>query len=137
MIKPRATVLFVNDDDEVLLIHRNKFGDEYFQLPGGGIEVGETPIEAAMREGIEETSLYINDLREVCSLWGEKRFEHFFLSRDFSGIPQLGDCSERRKQSPSNRYDFEWLPVEALATINLKPKGGAEKVVAMYKRGWK
>jgi 8-oxo-dGTP diphosphatase len=51
---------------EVLLIKRKKEPyKDYWALPGGFLEIEETPIEGAKRELIEETSLKIDVLKEV------------------------------------------------------------------------
>ena len=50
----RATVI-AEQDDEVLLIREK--GASFFSLPGGGIEKGESVMEAALRELREETKL--------------------------------------------------------------------------------
>ena len=51
----RATLLFVFRGDEVLLIHKKTgFGRGKINGPGGRLEPGETPREAAIREVEEE-----------------------------------------------------------------------------------
>src|SRR3954467_6763107 len=44
-------------DRRVLLIRRFREGDQYWVVPGGGVELGETIEDAARREIWEETSL--------------------------------------------------------------------------------
>lgn len=51
----RATLLFLFRGEEVLLIHKKTgFGKGKINGPGGRIEPGETPVEAAVREVMEE-----------------------------------------------------------------------------------
>jgi 8-oxo-dGTP diphosphatase len=44
-------------DDHILMVHHRDASREYWTLPGGGIEAGETPEEAVVREVREETGL--------------------------------------------------------------------------------
>ena len=56
-----ASALIVNKDKKVLLIKSHKWGDIYL-LPGGHVELGETILAAAGREGEEETGLKLKPL---------------------------------------------------------------------------
>ncbi len=69
--RPTARVLLVNDQNEIFLI-KTHFDPELgleprWLTPGGGIDAGETALEAAVRELGEETGLAItqSDLGEV------------------------------------------------------------------------
>lgn len=53
-----ACVLIFNKDDKVLAASRRGFLTE-FGLPGGKVDMGETHIEAAIREVYEETGLLL------------------------------------------------------------------------------
>ncbi|GEM_PF-343490 len=48
-------VVIVNDDDELLLCRVT--GQGHWDLPKGGADPGETPLQAALRETYEETGL--------------------------------------------------------------------------------
>lgn len=48
---------FVRRDDRVLMVRHRHDGRDYWTLPGGAIEPGETTAEAAVRELAEETGL--------------------------------------------------------------------------------
>lgn len=43
--------------NRILLVEHELFGRDFFNLPGGGIEEGETPEEAALRELSEECNV--------------------------------------------------------------------------------
>jgi 8-oxo-dGTP pyrophosphatase MutT (NUDIX family) len=51
-------VVIVNADAELLLCHVT--GQGHWDLPKGGIDDGETPLEAALRETREETGLHLD-----------------------------------------------------------------------------
>ena len=40
--------------DRILLVEHELFGRDFYNLPGGGMEEGETPEQAALRELSEE-----------------------------------------------------------------------------------
>lgn len=47
-MRNRAAVILL-DGEKVALIRREKMGSVYYVFPGGGIEEGETPEQAAKR----------------------------------------------------------------------------------------
>ena len=86
-----AVITYIINKDQVLLIHKKKgLGAGMVNAPGGHIEEGETPVEAAVRETREEVGLETENLQ----FSGELHF-HFtdglklkgtvFLCRDYSG----------------------------------------------------
>lgn len=61
----RATLLFVIEDDRVLLIRKKRgLGAGKINGPGGRIDDGETPIEAAVREVHEELRITPREVRQ-------------------------------------------------------------------------
>ena len=58
-----AAVVLV--DDEIILVRQTKGGRDYYLLPGGGVERGETLEEALVREVAEETGIVIRVVRPL------------------------------------------------------------------------
>src|ERR1700730_6290014 len=44
---------------EVLLVRHEKGGRSYWLVPGGGVDAGETMVEAGAREMLEETGYHV------------------------------------------------------------------------------
>ncbi|WP_371649430.1 MULTISPECIES: NUDIX domain-containing protein [unclassified Streptomyces] len=118
-MKARA-VAIVRKDDAVLLIHRRKGGAEYYTLPGGGVEEGETPEQACVRELAEETGLRAAVESPLHTLDNAGRSEHYFVMGPATGTPRLGG-PESERDSGDNQYRLVWVPLADVASIGLKP----------------
>ncbi len=112
--------MFIVDQGRVLLMHRHKAGAEYYSVPGGKIEPGETPEQTAVREIHEETSMNVLAALPLGTLQNQGRTEHYFLASRFEGEPRLGG-PELQRQSPENHYELEWVGADRVPRINLMP----------------
>lgn len=93
----RATLLFVIRDGEVLLIHKKRgLGAGNINGPGGRLEPGETPVQAAVREVEEELCITPEDVSHC----GELSFQFIdglsihctvFRAESYQGTPQETD----------------------------------------------
>ncbi|SMB96996.1 NUDIX hydrolase [Deinococcus hopiensis] len=59
-----AASLIFNEEGQVLLVRQN-YGAYRWGAPGGIVDPGETPMQAARREAVEETGVQIKILRLV------------------------------------------------------------------------
>ncbi|MFC7065190.1 NUDIX hydrolase [Brucella rhizosphaerae] len=110
--------LICRRDGRFLLVERGKEPWKgWLAFPGGSIEAGETPEEAAVRELKEETALNAGALSHVITvdlaLEGKAYAKSYFLSVyrafDVSGIEQAGDDAAA----------IHWLSVEEMASANV------------------
>jgi ADP-ribose pyrophosphatase YjhB (NUDIX family) len=109
-------------NDKLLLIHRFKNGDEYWVVPGGGVEDEETLNEALIREVKEETSLDLLSSKQVGSFEQPEHQHYFFKCVLQKGEPSIGG-PEKDNSTKDNVYILEWVPVSKVKTLtNLFPE---------------
>ena len=85
--------IILDKDNRILLIHRNTPELKQWELPGGKLEKGELPEQAAERELKEELNIEVKILRYM----GFKEFEdndiilkyHWYQCRIQKGTPKL------------------------------------------------
>jgi 8-oxo-dGTP diphosphatase len=84
-----AGCVITNDDNEVLLIHRNTPQLKQWEMPGGKVEANETPEQAARREVREELGVEVGNL----ALLGETKFAQYkytwFRAEIIDGEPKI------------------------------------------------
>lgn len=92
-----AVVTYIINKSQLLLIEKKRgLGAGKINVPGGHIEVGETPLQAAIRETKEEVNLDISNL-ELMGLLHFKFTDGLELKGwvyrcyDFTGIPTESD----------------------------------------------
>ena len=78
-MRVRSMAMVVRDN-RILMIETYRSNRRIYELPGGGIEAGETPEEAALRELQEECGLYGTINRQLNTLhWKDGSTEYVFL----------------------------------------------------------
>ncbi len=81
---PAAAIVLVTRGNKVLAVSR---GTDYqnMNMPGGGVEAGEKPEEAAVRELQEETGILAHNLMPICSELVGNKIIYFYRVTKFSG----------------------------------------------------
>ena len=101
-----AIIIFNETKDQVLLLKRRDI--PVWVLPGGGIEEGETPKQAAAREATEEAGCPITITRKIAEYTPLNRityFTHFYEGKITSGEPKTGPETKE-----SRFFTLEKLP---------------------------
>jgi predicted acetyltransferase/ADP-ribose pyrophosphatase YjhB (NUDIX family) len=107
---------------KLLVIARRLDGREYAVLPGGGIEPGESPEEAAVRELAEECRLEGTVVRHLFDGRHGGRDASYFLVSVPEGEPVLGG-EEARAESEDNHFQPLWATAAELPLLGLLPEG--------------
>jgi 8-oxo-dGTP diphosphatase len=121
-------------DGKVLLARRARgAATGLFSLPGGVVEIGETLIEAVVREVREETSLTIEPIalagyREAISRDDQGRIERHFVILPFAARWLAGEATLNEELS-----EARWLGPAEIAGLPTTP-GLAEIVATAFER---
>ena len=119
-----GVILFNPETKQILLIHRWKNGEEYFVIPGGGAESGETAVQAAQREIQEELATHVEVGERLCTVTHDyPNFHltmHCYLCRVVAGNLSLLEHNAARWLSRSELEEVQWLPADVEVVELLK-----------------
>ena len=120
-IVPAASAVVVNDYGHLLLQRRTD--NDYWSLPGGAMEVGESIAQTIAREVREETGLEVETTRLV-GIYSDPR--HVIAYSNGEVRQQFSICfacrvvgGELHRSDESS--DIGFFPKEQLANLNIQP----------------
>ena len=119
--------IILNQDGEFLIVRQEMpDGSFIWDLPGGKMEYGESPIEALEREVYEETRISL-DGGAPRGMFSFRHPTHpfqvavtVFLCESFSGNPDIS-----RNPAQENISDFRWVTKDAFLSHDI-PTGGRD-----------
>jgi 8-oxo-dGTP diphosphatase len=118
----RVSVVVTRNDNEILLVRHRKGTRQYWVLPGGRLEYGETFHECAVRELREETGLdvEVDNLIYLSEAIAPDRSRHivnvYLTAHVVGGVMQVGD------EPVLAGVDF--VPLDELSRCTLYPPVG-------------
>ncbi len=137
----RAGIVLIQDG-KVALIERHRAGLDYYVFPGGGMDEGETPEQAAVREAMEELGVEVAIRRKIVELqFGQKSRQIYFWVDQTGGEFGTGVGEEYTDSNPDDSdegiYVPIWMPIhEVPLHRNIYPAKVAELVIRSLKEGW-
>ena len=136
----QAVRAIVIRDDKLLVMHRNKFGHQYYTLVGGGVDTGEVPEQSLHRELREETGLQISNPRQLFvedagDFYG---LQHIYLC-DYAGgeiaMDPRADEGHFNKLG-QNLYTPMWLPLGDLPAAPFISEPLKQRLIDGLRDGW-
>ena len=111
-------------ENKVLLVRSKYHGKEFFLFPGGGVELGETIEEGAIRETFEETGIRVK-IKKLIHIneyiykkdWTKRSITSFFLAEP------IGEKDINMQTTDGGKIkEAVWIEIEKLDAIDLRPK---------------
>ncbi|MFN8388457.1 MAG: NUDIX domain-containing protein [Anaerolineales bacterium] len=134
-MRTRAGVVLI-EDNKVALIERHRAGLEYFVFPGGGVDEGESPEQAAVREAMEELGVEVVVKQKVAEIQIETSRQFYFLVERVAGEFGTGTGEEFTDPSEGS-YVPIWMPIDELSQRgNVYPVELAKLVVKSKTSDW-
>ncbi|MDR2410709.1 MAG: NUDIX domain-containing protein [Bacteroidales bacterium] len=119
-------------EEKLLLMFRRLKGREFYVLPGGRMQIGETQEAALAREIMEETSLTVKKAKlvlEICD-YVHKYVEHIYVCVCNDQNPKIiGE--ECLKNSKDNFYRLDWVSLSHIPSLTLYSLYAKEWIIEM------
>jgi 8-oxo-dGTP pyrophosphatase MutT (NUDIX family) len=132
----RATAILI-ENDQLAVMERHRAGRHYFTFPGGGVNAGETPDQAVVREIEEELGLQVRVICKVAEVWYLGSQQIYFLVERTGGVFGTGAGEEFGPERPDHgAYHPMWMNIADLLDHPLYPIVIAELVITAQTEGW-
>jgi 8-oxo-dGTP pyrophosphatase MutT (NUDIX family) len=121
-VVPSANVIVVNNRGEILMIRRTDNGN--WAVPGGGMDLGESISDAAVRETLEETGITC-EITGLVGIYTDPRHVIRYTSNDevrqefsivFTARPVEGELRPSTESS-----EPQWVTPSAVSGLRMHP----------------
>ncbi|MEU4563765.1 NUDIX domain-containing protein [Actinoplanes sp. NPDC023936] len=117
-VVPSANAVVVNDDGEILLIRRSD--NDNWALPGGGMDLGESLPDTAVRETLEETGIDV-EVTGLVGIYTDPRHVILYTSnnearQEFSVVFTARPIGGRPTPS-SESTEVRWVPPAEIGAL--------------------
>ncbi len=108
-------VVIVNDKNEILLLQRSDKTSRAhgWDFAGGGVDKGEDPHAAAIRESLEETGLSIDDIRILSTSHGHTDGGEYVM------IGYAARADNEEVQLSWEHESYKWMTIDEVEKIEL------------------
>ena len=133
----RAAAILIQNNS-LALMERHRAGMHYFAFPGGGVDAGETPEQAVVREVREELGIEVRVLRLAAEVWFRGNQQFFFLVEQTGGEFGTGAGEEFAPDHDPARGTYEpvWMPLGQVTIKNVLPKPVAALTAKSHPNAW-
>lgn len=111
-------------DKKILLIERIRYNSNYYAIPGGTMEKGESKEQTLIREVKEETNCEVEINKYLFNTTSKEsgKINYFFECKFLSGTPELRtDSVEFSRQNKNNKYNPIWVAFDEIYKLKLFP----------------
>ncbi|HSD56024.1 MAG TPA: NUDIX hydrolase [Candidatus Saccharimonadales bacterium] len=137
----KASRAIIIEDGKILVMHRNKYGSQYYTLVGGRINDHETPEQALVREVREETGLQVTAATLVYIEEHSAPYNEQFIY--VCSVAPHTDVAiqEDSEEGTMNRFDLNthkpvWVSASAFAGISFRTPLLQQAMLKAFKKGF-
>lgn len=139
-MRTRAGIILI-ENDMVALIERHRAGLDYYVFPGGGVDEGETPEQAAVREAFEELGVEVVVRQKAAIVHFDYSTQVYLLVERVGGEFGSGAGEEFTDSDPDDPeqgiYIPIWMPIDELSQHEkVFPESVAKLLLKARTEGW-
>ena len=123
ILRRRRSAVVLVERDRVALIRRTHQGHTYYVFPGGGVELGETDEEAAVREAREELGIDVEVLGQLGWVGSTELSQVYFRGVVVGGVfgSGVGPKLQSLPGSEQDSYEPVWIGLDDLSSVDVRP----------------